>query len=54
MNDNLEAIYNQVISNFYGINCDKCEINDSFWVDYINLKINFNSQCQIFLRTLFQ
>lgn len=51
---NTEPIYNQVLSQYYGINCDKCEIKDTFWLDYANLKIKFDTQCLTFLQILFQ
>lgn len=57
----MDDLYNKVLSEFYGINCDKCKVNekllnysnltDSFWLDYMIKKLNINNQCQVNLQT---
>lgn len=57
----MDTLYDKVLSEFYGINCDKCKtkdkllnysnLTDSFWLDYMIKNLNINNQCQVNLQT---
>jgi hypothetical protein len=54
----MDALYNKILSEDYGINCKDCESTkdseNSVWLDILNSQLNLNKQCLIKLQILFQ
>lgn len=49
----MDSVYNKVLSEYYGINCDSCskELVDMFWLELIIKNLNLNKQCKTNLLT---
>ncbi len=52
---NADLVYNEVLSEYYGINCN-CQPKDSnsFWIDHIIKNLNINGKWGTQLQILFQ
>ena len=54
-NMNADLVYNEVLSEYYGINCNcQPKDNNSFWIDHIIKNLNINGKWGTQLQILFQ
>ena len=52
---NIDSIYNEVLTEYYGLNCNCKSGNiNSFWVDVLIKDLNINNKWEVQLQTLFQ